>query len=80
MESYLGTSIASNNDDLNIKGYKPHRVDHPNNVKRGGVCVYITESLRLDLLVNHGRLNKKIQPNLCNTSAILIFNELYLFT
>ena len=40
-ESYLDSSIASDNDNLNIKGYNLYRADHPNNVKRGGVCAYI---------------------------------------
>ena len=40
-ESYLDSSIASDNDNLNIKGYNLYRADHSNNVKRGGVCAYI---------------------------------------
>ena len=44
-ESYLDSYIASNNEYLNIKGYKLYRADHPNNVKRGGICAYIRELL-----------------------------------
>ena len=44
-ESYLDSSLASDNDNLNIKGYNLYRADHPNNVKRGGVCAHIRESL-----------------------------------
>ena len=44
-ESYLDSSIASHNHDLNIKGYNLYRANHPNNVKKGGVCAYIRESL-----------------------------------
>ena len=44
-ESYLDSSIASDNDDLNIKCCKLHRPGHPNNLKRGSVCAYIRESL-----------------------------------
>ena len=44
-ESYLGSSIALDKDDLDIKGYNLYRVDHPNNVKRPGACTYIRESL-----------------------------------
>ena len=36
-EPYLDSSIASNNDDLNIKGYNLYTADNPNNVKRGGL-------------------------------------------
>ena len=30
---------------LRLEGYKLVRADHPNNVKRGGVCIYYKESL-----------------------------------
>ena len=42
-ETYLDTSIPDNL--INIEGYKLIRADHPNNVKRGGVCIYYKESL-----------------------------------
>ena len=51
-ESYLDSSIASDNDNLNIKGYNLYRADHPSNVKRGGVCAYIRESLPARYLSN----------------------------
>ena len=51
-ESYLDSSIASDNDNLNIKGYNLYRADHPNNVKRGDVCAYIRESLPVRCLSN----------------------------
>ena len=37
------------NDDLNIQinGYSLLRADRPNNIKRGGVCIYFKESLPL---------------------------------
>ena len=38
-ETYLDFSILSDNDNLVIKGY------HPDDIKRGGVCAYIRESL-----------------------------------
>ena len=44
------SSIASDNDDLNIKGYNLYR--DPNNVKRDGVCTYIRESLPVRCLSN----------------------------
>ena len=40
-ESYLHASVSSENDNLNINGYKLVRADHPGNVKRGGVCVCV---------------------------------------
>ena len=43
LETYLDTLIPDNL--INIEGYKLIRADHPNNVKRGGVCIYYKESL-----------------------------------
>ena len=51
-ESYRDLSIASDKDDLNVKGYNLYRADHPNNVKRGGVCTDIRESLPVRYLNN----------------------------
>ena len=51
-ESYLDSSIAYDKDDLNIKDYNLYRADHPNNVKRGSVCVSIRESLPVRCLSN----------------------------
>ena len=30
---------------IDIKGYNLFRADHPDNIKRGGVCIYYKESL-----------------------------------
>ena len=49
-ESYLDSSMASHNDDLNIKGYNLYRPNNPNNVKRNCVCAYIRESLPVTCL------------------------------
>ena len=40
-ESYLDASVSSDNDNLNINGYRLVRADHPGNIKRGGVCVCV---------------------------------------
>ena len=40
-ESYLDASVSFDNDNLKINVYKLVRVDHPGNVKRGGVCVCV---------------------------------------
>ena len=42
-ETYLDSSIPDN--VLDIEGYRLVRADHPNNIKRGGVCIYYKESL-----------------------------------
>ena len=42
-ETYLDSSTPSN--IIDIQGYKLIRSDHPDNIKRGGVCIYYKESL-----------------------------------
>ena len=42
-ETYLDPSTPSNVTD--IEGYKLIRSDHPDNIKRGGVCIYYKDSL-----------------------------------
>ena len=42
-ETYLDSSIPEN--VIQIEGYNLVRVDHPDNIKRGGVCIYYKESL-----------------------------------
>ena len=44
-ETYLDTSITSDNGHLEILGYKFMRSDHPSNSKRGGVCIYYKSAL-----------------------------------
>ena len=44
-ETYLDSSIPSDNASLELEGYKLVRADHPNNVKQGGGCIYCKESL-----------------------------------
>ena len=44
-ESFFESSILTESNNLKINGYKMVRADHPNNVKRGGVCAYARESL-----------------------------------
>ena len=42
-ETYLDSSIPDN--VIQIEGYNLVRADHPDNIKRGGVCIYYKESL-----------------------------------
>ena len=49
-ETYLDSSILSDNKNLEIPGYNLIRADHPSNSKRGGVCVYYRNSLPLKIL------------------------------
>ena len=38
-ETYLDSSILSEHVSLDLESYKLVQADHPNNVKRGGVCI-----------------------------------------
>ena len=50
-ESFLDSSILTENNNLKINGYKMVRADHPNNVKRGGVCVLMLGKLCLFVIL-----------------------------
>ena len=39
----------TNDNDLQINGYTLQRCDHPNNVSRGGVCVYFRSDLPITI-------------------------------
>ena len=49
-ETFLKSEIQTDDENLQIPGYCISRVDHPSNIKRGGVCVYYKTSLPLKLL------------------------------
>ena len=67
-ESFLDSSILTENNNLKINGYKMVRADHPNNVKRGGVCAYTRESLSVRNFTN-SYLNE------CLTLEVTISNK-----
>ena len=48
-ETYLDRS--ADNDALSIDGYNIIRADHPHNQKRGGVCIYFKEQLKLKQII-----------------------------
>ena len=47
-ETYLDSSTPDNL--IEIEGYKLIRADHPDNIKRGGVCIYYKESLPVGVI------------------------------
>ena len=49
-ETYLDTSITSDDDNLEILGYKLMRSDIPSNSNRGGVSIYYKSALPLRVL------------------------------
>ena len=44
-ETFLGSSIPSNDESLNMKGYKLIRADNPSDSKKDGVGIYYKEFL-----------------------------------
>ena len=49
-ETYLDSSISSDNPDLTLDGYKLIRSDHPLDIKRGGALIYYKETLPIKFL------------------------------
>ena len=47
METFLNSSIETNDDRISMDGYNLIRADHPNDSKRGGVCIYYKEHIPL---------------------------------
>ena len=46
-ESFLDSTISDDDNILHMEGYNLTRADHPDNIKRGGVCLYFKKSLAL---------------------------------
>ena len=49
-ETYLDSTVASDDENLEITGYNLVRSDHPAKTKRGGVCLYYKIYLPLRVL------------------------------
>ena len=49
-ETYLDSSVRTDDRDILINGYNIIRADHPSNNKRGGGCIYYRESLAVQLV------------------------------
>ena len=49
-ETYLDSSILSDDDNSELPGYNLVRADNPTNTKRGGVCIYYHNSLPLKVI------------------------------
>ena len=53
-ESFLDSIISDDDNILHMEGYNLIRADHPDNIKRGRVCLYFKKSLalrKLDYLI-----------------------------
>ena len=54
MISYACQKLTWVSDNLiDIEGYKLIRADHPDNIKRCGVCIYYKESLPVQIINQH---------------------------
>ena len=49
-ETYLDSTVAADDKDLAIEGYNLVCTDHPNDLEKGGVCIYYNESLAIRLI------------------------------
>ena len=49
-ESYLDSTIASDDKNLCPDGYKLIRADHPKNIKQGEVCIYYRKTLPVKII------------------------------
>ena len=75
-ETYLDSSIPTNNDNLDIDGYNPVRSDHSSNTKREGVCIYYKNHLPLRVM-NINSLNECIVFDIKLGDKICSFAVLY---
>ena len=49
-DSYLNSTILSNDQNLCLDSYKLICSDHPKNIKQGGVCIYYREILPVKVI------------------------------
>ena len=74
-ETYLNSDISSDNENLDIPGYRLVRSNHPSNDNRGGACVYFKFSLPVQILsisMLHECINLEIRTDdkLCNLTCL----------
>ena len=67
---YLDSSIPDN--VLDIEGYKLIRADHPDNIKRGGVCIYYKESLPVQIINQHYLKEALLLEMSCNNKKVIV--------
>ena len=73
-ETFLDSTVPDHDENININGYSLLRVDHPNNIKRGGVCMYFKEPLPL---IRRSDLSNMKE---CFVTEINVNNERCFFT
>ena len=66
-ETFLDSTIPNVDVDIQINGHSLLRGDHPNDIKRGGVCIYFKKLLPLirtnDLIIIKDYLVTEINVN-----------------
>ena len=75
-ETYLTSTTDISDGNLKIPGYIMYRVDHPSDVKRGGVCIYYKTMLPLKILSTNF-LQECINFEVCIGNKICRFIHLY---
>ena len=69
-ETYLNSPIS--NSLLEIDGYNLIRSDHPNDIKRGGVCIYFKEILPVRVInISYLKEALLLETNYNNKSVIV---------
>ena len=51
-ETFVDSLVSLDDRNLSIQGYSLIRADHPDDVKRGGICLYFKENLTLKVIDN----------------------------
>ena len=67
-ETFLDSTISSEDPRLAIEGYKLFRCDHPSNLRRGGVCMYFKDHLPLAIRTNLTTLDECLVCKIQNGS------------
>ena len=49
-ETFLNSSILGDSEDVQLKGYKLIKPNHPFDLRRGGVCIHYRESLAVEVI------------------------------
>ena len=61
---------------IEIEGYNLVRADHPNNIKRGGVCIYYKESLPVPI-ISLPFLNEALLQEMSYNNKKIIVSVIY---
>ena len=59
-ETFLNSDLSHDDSRLSLQGYELIRCDNPNDLKRGGICIYFKEHLPLTRRTDVSPLNESI--------------------